>query len=156
MSDDSDLQKLYSQRILALATEIAHTKPIADAEAEVKKRAPLCGSSIKVALRLDEAGRIEAFSQNVKACALGQASASVLGRMVIGMTRDEVEAGRTALARMLEDGTLPPSPFEALAALAPAQAIPNRHGSILLAWDATLDAIDMARESRSSGLTATS
>lgn len=154
MSDEADLHKLYSRDILALATDIAHTAPLAEAEARVKQRAPLCGSSVGVALRLDDAGRIAAFSQDVKACALGQASASVLGRLVIGMDRASLQAGRDALAAMLAGGPVPPPPFEALGVLAPARAYKTRHGSILLAWDATLAAMDealAAREAQAQG-----
>ena len=87
------------------------------------------------------------YSQDVKACALGQASAAVLGRSVIGRSRDEIAAGREALRAMLKEGAAPPGPpFDGLEVLAPAKDYKNRHASILLAWDATLAAIDEAEK----------
>lgn len=138
------LEQLYAGEILALAADIAHAGRLEGAAAEVRKRSPLCGSSVLVGLNL-KAGRIAAFAQDVKTCALGQASASVLGAQVIGLGRDEIAAGRDGLKAMLTaDGTTPPAPFEALEALRPAAAYPTRHPSILLAWEATLAAFDQA------------
>jgi NifU-like protein involved in Fe-S cluster formation len=110
----------------------------------VRKRSPLCGSTVTVDLRLEE-GRIAAFGQDVKACALGQASASVLGRHVIGASRAEIAAARDQLHAMLTaGGPEPGEPFAELAVLMPARDYRNRHASILLAWDATLAAFDEA------------
>jgi NifU-like protein involved in Fe-S cluster formation len=90
-------------------------------------------------------GRIADLGMEVKACALGQASASLLGRVAVGLTRDEVAAGREALRAMLKDGAEPPAPpFDGLEVLRPARDYRNRHASILLAWDAVLGAIDAA------------
>ena len=141
---DGDLIQLYSKRILALAADIPLTDPVDAPMGAATKRSPLCGSTVSVALNLTD-GRISEFSQDVKACALGQASASVLGSVVEGLTRDEIAEGREALRAMLKDGAEPPSaPFEALEVLAPAKDYKNRHASILLAWDATLAALDEA------------
>ncbi len=145
MNADSDLFKLYSRRILALAAEIPHTEPIEAPEATARRRSPLCGSTVSVALCLDEKGRISAFSQDVKACALGQAAASVVGRNVLGRDRDEIARARDALRAMLkEDGPPPAAPFDELEVLQPARAYPNRHASIMLALEATLEAFDQA------------
>ena len=81
MSGDDDLIKLYSQRILALAADIPLTERLRDPQVTARRRSPLCGSTVTVDLDLAD-GRIAAFGQDVKACALGQASASVLGRHV--------------------------------------------------------------------------
>ncbi len=92
-----------------------------------------------------EDGRVADFAQDVKACALGQSSAAVLGANVIGRTRDEIARGRDQLAAMIkEGGPAPDAPFDALEALMPARDYKNRHASILLAWDATLEALDSA------------
>ena len=81
----------------------------------------------------------------MKACALGQASASVLGRHVIGAGRDEIARARDELAAMLKSGgPAPGAPFDELEVLQPARDYRNRHASILLAWDATLAAFDEA------------
>lgn len=146
---DSDLIQLYSKRILALAADIPLTRPLTGPPGgAAKKRSPLCGSTVSVALRVED-GAISEFSQDVKACALGQASAAVLGGVVIGRRRDEIAAGREALRAMLKDGAPhPEAPFDGLEVLAPAKDYKNRHASILLAWDATLAALDEAAERR--------
>lgn len=147
---ETDLIQLYSKRILALAADIPLTAPIDAPEGAAKKRSPLCGSTVSVALALKD-GRIDRFGQDVKACALGQASAAVLGAAVIGRTREEIAAAREGLRAMLKDGGDPPgAPFEELEVLAPARDYKNRHASILLAWDATLDALEQA-DARATG-----
>lgn len=148
MSDDpqpgSDLVNLYSQRILALAADIPHRERLADPQASVMKRSPLCGSAVTVDLRIAE-GRIAAFGQDVKACALGQASAAVFAAAAIGRTRAEVEKARDQLRAMLKaGGPVPDAPFEGFEVLLPAREHRNRHASILLAPEATLAAFDAA------------
>lgn len=141
---DTDLVQLYSKRILALAADIPMTEPLEAPMATVKKRSPLCGSTVTVSLTIAE-GVVSQFSQDVKACALGQASAAVLGNVVTGLSRGEIASGREALRAMLKDGGgVPPEPFEGLEVLLPARDYKNRHASILLAWDATLAAVDEA------------
>jgi NifU-like protein involved in Fe-S cluster formation len=144
VSGNDDLIKLYSQRILALAAEIPLTERLAAPQVSVKKRSPLCGSTVTVDLVID-GGRIVQFGQDVKACALGQASASVLGRHVIGATRDRIAAARDQLKAMLKsDGPAPDAPFDELEVLRPARDYKNRHASIMLAYEATLEAFDEA------------
>ncbi|MBN2905240.1 MAG: iron-sulfur cluster assembly scaffold protein [Rhodobacteraceae bacterium] len=144
MSAESDLIKLYSQRILALAAEIPHLDRLAAPMASVRKRAPLCGSTVTVDLDVAD-GRITRFGQDVKACALGQAAASVVGGHIIGCTREQVLRARDQLRAMLkEDGPTPDAPFDALEVLRPAREYKNRHGSILLCLEATLEAFDAA------------
>ncbi len=144
---EQSLEQLYSKQILALAASIPHAGKLAAPEASVKKRSPLCGSTVTVDLAVKD-GKVAEFAQNVKACALGQASSSVLGAQVMGLDRATIQAGRDALLKMLlEDGPTPPAPFDALEVLRPARAYKNRHPSILLAWDATLAAFDEAEAS---------
>lgn len=144
MPNDSDLLQLYSKRILALAAEIPHTERLSTPDATVKQRSPLCGSTITVDVALKD-GRIAQFGQDVKACALGQASASVVGANVIGRTRPEIEAARDALKDMLKnDGPVPSAPFDGLEVLLPARDYKNRHASIMLALEATLEAMIQA------------
>ena len=89
--------------------------------------------------------QITDFAQDVRACALGQAAASVLGANVIGRTRPEIEQAREALAAMLtEGGPAPAAPFDALEVLIPARSFQNRHKSILLALEATAEAMAQA------------
>lgn len=141
---DADLMQLYSRRILALTTAIPHLGRLDAPQGSAMRRSPQCGSSVTVDVTMS-GGRVAAFAQEVRACALGQASAAVLGGAVIGRTRDEIAATREALAAMLKEGAAAPvAPFADLDALTPARDFPNRHASILLAWDATLAAIDAA------------
>lgn len=148
---DSDLIKLYSQRILALAADIPRLGRLDHPQASVKRRSPLCGSTITVDLRLED-GRIADFAQDVKACALGQASAAVVGANVIGRSRAEIEAARDALKAMLrEDGPTPPAPFQDLEVLRPARDYKNRHMSILLALEATAEAMAQAETAQAAG-----
>lgn len=141
---DSDLMQLYSRRILALTAAMPLTGRLPAPDGSAMRRSPQCGSSVTVDLTLQD-GRITQFAQEVRACALGQASASVLGSAVIGRSRAEIAATRDALYAMLKSGGPAPSaPFAELEALLPARDYPNRHASILLAWDATLAAMDQA------------
>jgi NifU-like protein involved in Fe-S cluster formation len=143
---DTDLVKLYSQRILALAADIPRLGRLQHPQATVKRRSPLCGSTVTVDL-VTQDGRIVDFAQDVKACALGQAAASVVGANVIGRTRAEIEAARDALRGMLtQDGPAPPAPFDGLEVLRPAKDYRNRHVSILLALEATAQAMAQAEQ----------
>ncbi|MXU65893.1 iron-sulfur cluster assembly scaffold protein [Oceanomicrobium pacificus] len=145
MGGESDLIKLYSARILELAASIPLTEPITAPDGEARKRSPLCGSTVSAALTLDPDGHIETFAQDVKACALGQASASILGRSVIGQDRDAIAQARDELRAMLkDDGPVPAAPFDGYEVLIPARDYKNRHASILLSLDATLAAFDAA------------
>ena len=138
---DNDLIKLYSGRILELAASIPHQGRLADAMGTAKKRSPLCGSTITVDVRVAD-GRISEFAQDVKACALGQASASILGRVVLGRSRAELEAARDGLRAMLKEaGPVPAAPFDGYEVLIPAREYKNRHASILLALDAVCEAM---------------
>ncbi|MEQ8367819.1 MAG: iron-sulfur cluster assembly scaffold protein [Roseicyclus sp.] len=141
MSGDTDLIKLYSQRILALAAAIPHRGRLEAPHVSIKKRAPLCGSTVTVDLDTQD-GRITRFAQDVKACALGQAAAALMGSDIIGRTRPEIEAARDQLRAMLKDGGDPPSaPFYGYDVLEPARDYRNRHASILLSLEATAEAM---------------
>lgn len=148
---DSDLVKLYSGRILELAADIPHLGRLSAPDGSAKKRSPLCGSTVTVDLTLD-GDRIARFGQDVKACALGQASASVTARAILGCTRDEVAQARAELEAMLKrGGPAPAAPFDGLEVLLPARDYANRHASILLSLDATLAAMDEALKARAAG-----
>ena len=138
---DSDLIKLYSARILELASSIPHAGRLTAPDVSVTRRSPQCGSTVTVDLCVED-GRISAFGQDVKACALGQASAALLGAHVTGRTLPEIESLRSALAAMLaEDGPPPGPPFDGYEVLTPAREFRNRHASILLAVEATAEAM---------------
>ena len=147
MPADTDLIKLYSTRILALAAEIPHHARLDAPAATVRKRSPLCGSAVTVDLRVED-GRISAFGQDVKACALGQAAAAVTGGAVIGRTLDEVQTARDGLRAMLKSGgPVPDAPFDGCEVLEPARDYKNRHASILLCIEATAEAMEQALQS---------
>ncbi|WP_121065004.1 iron-sulfur cluster assembly scaffold protein [Chachezhania antarctica] len=141
MSGENDLIKLYSSRILALAADIPRLGRLEDPDVSVKRRSPLCGSTVTVDLKLED-GRIADYAQDVKACALGQAAASVVGSVAVGRTRDEIETARDQLRDMLKsEGPAPEAPFNGLGVLLPAREYRNRHASILLALEATAEAM---------------
>ncbi|MEP1519534.1 iron-sulfur cluster assembly scaffold protein [Ascidiaceihabitans sp.] len=147
MTADTDLIKLYSGRILALATDIPHHTRLEGPQATVKKRAPLCGSTVTVDLDIQD-GRIVAFGQDVKACALGQAAAAVTGAAVIGRTLPEMQTARDQMRTMLKNnGPVPAAPFEGFEVLEPARDYKNRHASILLSLDATVEAFEQVMQS---------
>lgn len=140
MSDNAQMMKLYSARILALAADIPHQGRLEAPQTSVKRRSPLCGSTVSVDLDMDD-GRVTRFAQEVKACALGQAAAAILGQVVIGKTASELSQARAQLHVMLtEDGPVPDAPFNGYEVLTPAREYRNRHASILLALDAAVEA----------------
>ena len=143
---EPDLLKLYSNRILALATDLSHVGRLANPHASSKRRAPLCGSMVIIDIAMDN-GVITEFAQDVKACALGQASAAVFAANVIGCTAEQVRTARAEMASMLkENGPAPEAPFEGFEVLIPARDFANRHASILLAVEATLDAVSQLQQ----------
>ena len=145
MSAENDMIKLYSGRILALAADMPRTARLAAPDGTAKKRSPLCGSTVTVDVVMTD-GKVSDYGQDVKACALGQAAASVIGSAIVGLTSDQIQQGRDDLYAMLKsDGPTPAAPFDGLAVLEPAKDYKNRHASILLAFDATLDAINAAK-----------
>ena len=144
MVSETDLINLYSQRILALAASIPHAERLIDPDATSQKRSPLCGSTVTVDLCVTD-GKVSAFGQDVKACALGQAAASVVGSAIIGCSFEELEIARDQLLAMLKsDGPVPSAPFEGLEVLLPAKEYKNRHASIMLCIEASLDAFKNA------------
>jgi len=135
---------LYTDQVLALARDIPLTERLADPDASVTLTSPLCGSRITVDLTLAD-GRVTAFGQTVRACTLGQASASLLARHVVGRSSGELRRVARAVRAMLKEGAPPPGgDWSELAVLAPAERFKSRHGSILLAFDAVVAALDDA------------
>lgn len=147
MTADTDLIKLYSTRILALAADIPHQRRLENPDATVKKRSPLCGSTVTVDVRVENE-KITEFGQDVKACALGQAAAAVTGSAVIGRTLKEIHSARDELRSMLKSGgPVPAAPFDGYEVLEPAREFKNRHASILLSIEAAAEAMEQALRS---------
>ena len=142
------IDDLYSAKLLKLAANLPRSGRLADPDATSEKVSKLCGSRVVVDVKLD-GERVADFAQEVKACALGQAAASVLGAHVIGASLQELEATRDAFRSMLKaGGPAPEGRFRDLALLAPVKDYPARHTSTLLAFEAAAEAVRNAVDRR--------
>ena len=138
------LDDLYTAKILKAAANMPRAGRLAHPDASVEKVSKLCGSRVTVDVRLDD-GRIADYAQDVKACALGQAAAAIMGEHAVGATVEEIESARDALRAMLKAGGAPPEGrFADLAMLAPVKDYPPRHVSTMLAFEATAEACRIA------------
>jgi NifU-like protein involved in Fe-S cluster formation len=138
---------LYSRDILRLASSIPHLGRLEHPQASAEKSSVVCGSRVAVDVALDGEGRVAELGQEVKACALGQASASLMGAHAIGRTGAELEAARESLAAFLAGRSDLPGAWPGLEIFAEARRVPARHASILLPFDAVAEAA--ARAGRS-------
>ncbi|WP_421730118.1 iron-sulfur cluster assembly scaffold protein [Brevundimonas sp.] len=139
------IDDLYSVRILSLAANLPHSGRLAVPEGTGERVAKLCGSKAIVDVVLDAEGRVSDFAQDVKACALGQAAAGVVGQSVIGASIDEITEARDAMRTMLKSGGEgPEGRFEGLRALKLVADYPARHASTMVGIEATLDAVTQA------------
>lgn len=147
----ADLNDIYSTRIMELAAEIPRTSRLDAPDATATAHSKLCGSTVTVDISVD-GGRVVDYGQTVKACLLGQSTASVMGREIIGMTRDEVRAVADTMRAMLkQDGPLPAGRWADLAALEPVKAYRARHASTLLVFDAVEKAFETLEAQPSAG-----
>ncbi len=136
------IDDIYNDRILEFAGNIDHVGRLAAPDASAKAHSRLCGSTITVDIRLKD-GRIADFGQEIKACALGQASASIVARAVVGASADEVRQARAVMFAMLkENGPPPTGRFGDLKYLEPVRAFKARHTSTMLVLDALVDCLD--------------
>ncbi|HEX6375347.1 MAG TPA: iron-sulfur cluster assembly scaffold protein [Allosphingosinicella sp.] len=135
---------LYNRDILRLAAAIPHLGRLDRPQASAEKSSPVCGSRVAVDVALDGDGRIAALGQEVKACALGQASASLMGAHALGRTGRELAAARDSLAAFLAGGRDDPGDWPGLGLFADARRFPARHASILLAFEAAAEAAALA------------
>ena len=141
------IDDLYSARILSLAANLPHSGRLDAPEGTGEKVAKLCGSKAVVDVVLDAEGRVSQFAQTVKACALGQAGAGVVGEAVMGASLSEVTDARDAMLAMLKSGEEGPvGRFEGLRILKQVADYPQRHASSMVAIEATLEAIQQALE----------
>ena len=146
MPSESDLIKLYSGKILKMAADPIYRERLSEPDASVTKRSPLCGSAITVDINV-ESGIITHYGQDVRACALGQASSTIIGKAIVGRSLTEVQRAYEELSEMLKsEGPTPSKPFDELYMLQPASEYKNRHASILLAIEATLAAFQEIEE----------
>ena len=150
----TQLSEIYNRRILELAADIARAERLADADASATAHSKLCGSTVTVDLKL-EAGRVAAYGQTVKACLLGQAAASVMGRNILGTGGAELREVANTMRKMLKEGGPPPAGRWAdLAVLEPVRDYKARHASTLLVFDAVETALAEAEAKSTSVLEA--
>jgi NifU-like protein involved in Fe-S cluster formation len=144
------IDDLYSARILKLVANIPRAGRLPAPDASSEKISKLCGSRILVDVAVKD-GRVVDFAQEVKACALGQAAAAVLGAHVVGASLDEIEMARDGLRAMLKsNGPAPEGRFAELAVLEAVKDYPARHASTMLAFEAAAEAVRAAESSRTS------
>lgn len=135
------LNDVYNKRILELAADIPRQGRLPTPHASATAHSKLCGSTVTVDLKMD-GGVVTDFAHDVKACALGQASSSVMASHVVGATAEELRAAREAVRRMLkENGQPPEGRFEDMKYLEPVRDYKARHASTLLTFDAVVDAV---------------
>jgi NifU-like protein involved in Fe-S cluster formation len=149
------IDALYSNRILGLAANLPRAGRLPNPDASVEKVAKLCGSRVIVDVMLN-GDRIVDFAQEVKACALGQAAASVLGAHVRDARVEEIDLALEAFRAMLKTGGPPPlGRFSDLSMLEPVKDYAPRHASTLLAFEATAEAcrLAMTQKAQSAGRT---
>ena len=127
---------LYSRDILRLAASIPCLGRLDAPQGSAERTSKICGSRIAVDVALDGEGRIAALGLEVKACALGQASAALMAAHAPGRTQSEIEDARDALAAYLAGAIDHPGAWPGLEAFAPARAFPARHAAILLPFEA--------------------
>lgn len=139
------MDEIYNTRILEFAGNLQLTGVLPDAEGSAERQSKLCGSRVRVFVRLED-DRVAGFSHQVKACALGQASSSIMARHVIGATVAEIAQARDAMLAMLkEEGEGPDGRFEEMRFLKPVRDYKARHASTMLTFEATLAAIAEAQ-----------
>ncbi|MCJ8051941.1 iron-sulfur cluster assembly scaffold protein [Shinella curvata] len=142
------MDDIYNSRILEFAGNIPRIGTLPEADAEANAHSKLCGSRVKVYLKLD-GDTVSDFAHEVKACALGQASSSVMARHVIGATVAEIRQAREDMLAMLKaDGEGPVGPFEDMRFLKPVKDYKARHASTMLTFDAVVDAIGQIEAKR--------
>jgi NifU-like protein involved in Fe-S cluster formation len=141
-------EPLYNRDILRLAADIPHLGALENAQARAERRSPVCGSRVAVEVALDGEGRVAGLGQEVKACALGQASAALMGANAIGRSPAELAEARDSLAAFLAGRSDDPGAWPGLGLFAEARRFPARHASILLAFDAAAAAASEAAAAR--------
>lgn len=144
------LDEVYNKRILSLAANIPRLGRLDAPDATAKAHSRLCGSTVTVDLKMD-GETVTDFAHEVKACALGQASSSLMARHVVGSTADELRSLREMVRAMLkEDGPEPTGQWADFAVLKVVRDLKARHASTLLTFDAVVDAIGQIAKKRAS------
>ncbi|MCC8933283.1 iron-sulfur cluster assembly scaffold protein [Rhizobium sp. 'Codium 1'] len=140
------MDDIYNTKILEFAGNISRIGTLSDAQGVSEKHSKLCGSRVKVYLRVD-GGIVTDFAHEVKACALGQASSGIMARHVVGATAEELRKARLDMLAMLkEDGEGPVGRFEDMRFLKPVRDYKARHASTMLTFDAVVDCLDQIEQ----------
>ncbi|QYA00237.1 iron-sulfur cluster assembly scaffold protein [Rhizobium sp. B21/90] len=148
------MDDIYNTKILEFAGNITRIGVIEDADASVKAHSRLCGSRVTIWLKLD-GNVVSDFTHDVKACALGQASSSIMARHVVGATVSELRQARSDMLAMLKaDGEGPVGRFEEMRYLRPVKDYKARHASTMLTFDAVIDAIEQIEARRGAAVEA--
>lgn len=139
------IEEVYNKAILRLAADIPRLGRLAAPDGTATAVSKLCGSKVIVDVKLDPEGRVADFGHEVKACALGQASSSVMARHVLGSSLAELKTLKSQMQAMLKEGAPPPSgKWAELEALTPVRDFKARHASTLLTFEATAEAVEQA------------
>ncbi len=142
------IDDLYNERLLEFAGNISHIGRLEAPDGSASAHSKLCGSTVKVELNLRD-GLVSDFAHEVRACALGQASSSIMARHIVGASAEELRALRQTMIRMLKEGGAPPEGrFADLRFLEPVREHKARHASTLLTFDAVEAALDQAEARR--------
>ena len=148
------INDVYNKRIIELAGNIPRLGRLADAQASATAHSKLCGSTVTVDLKM-EGDEVTDFGHEVKACALGQASSSIMARNVIGAKAEELRNLRETVRRMLkENGAPPDGKWADIAVLEPVRDYKARHASTLLTFDAVVDAVNQIEAKRRAAVAA--
>lgn len=143
------LSDIYNSRILELAANLPRIGRLDAPDASATAHSKLCGSTVTVDVALGPDGRVVDFAHDVKACALGQASSSIMARNVVGADAGELRALRDTMRAMLKQNGAPPDGRWAdCAVLEPVRDYKARHASTLLTFDAVVEAVEKARGGR--------
>jgi NifU-like protein involved in Fe-S cluster formation len=148
------INEVYNKRIIELAGNIPRLGRLPDAQASATAHSKLCGSTVTVDLKM-EGDEITDFAHEVKACALGQASSSIMARHVIGAKADELRNLREMVRKMLkENGAPPDGKWADIAVLEPVRDYKARHASTMLTFDAVVDAVNQIEAKRKAAVAA--
>lgn len=152
--EESMLDDVYNAKILDLAGNIPRIGRLADAHATATAHSRLCGSTVTVDVKMEN-GRVSDFAHEVRACALGQASSSIMARTILGATSDELRQVREEMRRMLkENGPPPDGKWDDLKFLEPVRDYKARHASTMLTFDAVVDAVGQVEARQAGGAAA--
>ena len=148
------INEVYNKRIIELAGNIPRLGRLPDAQASATAHSKLCGSTVTVDLKM-EGDEVADFAHEVKACALGQASSSIMARHVVGAKADELRNLRETVRKMLkENGAPPDGKWADIAVLEPVRDYKARHASTMLTFDAVVDAVNQIEAKRKAAVAA--